>query len=281
MSPGTSSAVPPRCRIAATASSPNFSVRAAITTVAPSIAKNSAIVRPIPRPPPTISATFPSNPRIIRSSPRIDPECADTHDVPPPPTGMASHIHERSITDIVSVKPNSAGAWTAPMAGLRHAPAPAAPRRRNPMTGLRYPSLFSPFKLGTVTLRNRTVMAPKSTNLGSDEGEVTPRQIAFYRARAEGGVGMVIVEFCCVHRTTGRSEHRQLSLETPAHLDGHIHLVRAIRSAGAVACLQLQHGGPGVKRELVQHGVAVGPSDIRSRHEADRLTTRALDNDEI
>src|SRR5690606_28683863 len=30
-----------------------------------------------------------------------------------------------------------------------------------------------------------------------------------------------------------------------------------------------------------QHGVAVGPSDIRSRHEADRLTTRALDNDEI
>src|SRR5690606_13224109 len=123
--------------------------------------------------------------------------------------------------------------------------------------------------------------APMSTNLGSDEGEVTPRQIAFYRARAEGGVGMVIVEFCCVHRTTGRSEHRQLSLETPAHLDGHIHLVRAIRSAGAVACLQLQHGGPGVKRELVQHGVAVGPSDIRSRHEADRLTTRALDNDEI
>src|SRR5690606_4647931 len=75
--------------------------------------------------------------------------------------------------------------------------------------------------------------------------------------------------------------HRQLSLETPAHLDGHIHLVRAIRSAGPVACLQWQHGGPGVKRELGQHGVAVGPSDIRPRHEADRLTTRALDNDEI
>ncbi|MDY0012573.1 MAG: FAD-dependent oxidoreductase [Rhodocyclaceae bacterium] len=148
------------------------------------------------------------------------------------------------------------------------------------MAAPHYPNLFSPFKLGTVTLRNRTVMAPMSTNLGTAEGAVTPRQIAFYRARAEGGVGMIIVEFCCVHRATGRSEHGQLSLENPGHLDGHIRLVEAIKSAGSVACLQLQHGGPGVKRELVEHGVAVGPSDIKSRHE-DKLTCRALSNDEI
>jgi 2,4-dienoyl-CoA reductase (NADPH2) len=148
------------------------------------------------------------------------------------------------------------------------------------MTPFRYPNLFSPFQLGPVTLRNRTVMAPMSTNLGTREGAVTARQIAFYRARAEGGVGMIIVEFCCVHRATGRSEHGQLSLETTAHLDGHIRLVEAIKSAGSVACLQLQHGGPGVKRDLVEHGVAVGPSDIRSRHE-DKLTCRALSHDEI
>lgn len=149
------------------------------------------------------------------------------------------------------------------------------------MAALRYPTLFSPFKLGSVTLRNRTVMAPMSTNLGSDEGAVTPRQIAFYRARAEGGIGMVIVEFCCVQRSTGRSEHRQLSLETRAHLDGHLRLVEAIKSAGAVACLQLQHGGPGVKRELVENGVAVGPTDVRSRHNPDKLTARALSDAEI
>lgn len=149
------------------------------------------------------------------------------------------------------------------------------------MTQLRFPHLFSPLTLRQVTLRNRTVMAPMSTNLGSDEGAVTPRQIAFYRARAEGGVGMVIVEFCCVHRATGRSEERQLSLETTAHLDGHIRLAQAIKSAGAVACLQLQHGGPGVKRELVAHGVSVGPCDIRSRKDPDKLTTRALTGDEI
>lgn len=77
---------------------------------------------------------------------------------------------------------------------------------------MQFPHLFSPFRLGSVTLPNRTVMAPMSTNLGTEEGAVTPRQVAFYRARAAGGTGMVIVEFCCVHAASGRSEHRQIKL---------------------------------------------------------------------
>ncbi|MFA5494014.1 MAG: FAD-dependent oxidoreductase [Porticoccaceae bacterium] len=144
-----------------------------------------------------------------------------------------------------------------------------------------YPHLFSSFQLGTLTLPNRVVMAPMSTNMGGLDGSVTPELVAFYRARATGGTGMIIVEFCCVHRPTGRSEHRQLSLETPQQIDGHKLLVDAIASAGAVPCLQLQHGGPGVKRELVQGGVAVGPCDIHSRRDPQKLTARALGDDEI
>lgn len=149
------------------------------------------------------------------------------------------------------------------------------------MPEMRYPRLFSPLQLGGLTIPNRIVMAPMSTQLGGLEGHVTPEQIAFYRARAEGGTGMIIVEFCCVDRATGRSEHRQLSLDTPVHLEGHVRLVEAIRNAGTVPCLQLQHGGPGVKRELVEGGVAVGPSDVRSRRDPDKRTARALTSDEI
>jgi 2,4-dienoyl-CoA reductase-like NADH-dependent reductase (Old Yellow Enzyme family)/thioredoxin reductase len=144
-----------------------------------------------------------------------------------------------------------------------------------------YPHLFSTFELGNLTLPNRVVMAPMSTNMGGLDGSVTPELVAFYRARATGGTGMIIVEFCSVHRASGRSEHRQLSLETSEQVDGHKRLVEAIDSAGAVPCLQLQHGGPGVKRELVQDGIAVGPCNIPSRKDPDRLTCRALDNDEI
>jgi 2,4-dienoyl-CoA reductase-like NADH-dependent reductase (Old Yellow Enzyme family)/thioredoxin reductase len=136
-------------------------------------------------------------------------------------------------------------------------------------------------QLGNITLPNRVVMAPMSTNLGGLDGSVSDQQIAFYRARAEGGTGMIIVEFCSVQRSTGRSEERQLSLESEDFLDGHKRLVEVITNAGSVACLQLQHGGPGIKRSLVESGIAVGPSDVVSRRDPNKLTARALTHEEI
>lgn len=141
--------------------------------------------------------------------------------------------------------------------------------------------LFSPLKIGNLTLPNRVVMAPMSTNLGGQDGSVTPELIAFYKARAEGGTGMIIVEFCSVQRRTGRSEECQLSLEDESFLPGHRELVNTITAAGSVACLQLQHGGPGIKRSLVEGGIAVGPSDVPSRKDPTKLTARALTDDEI
>src|SRR6185312_3234807 len=104
-------------------------------------------------------------------------------------------------------------------------------------------------------------MAPMSTQL-SEEGNVSARQIAFYRERARGGTGLIIVEFCCVHSATGRSGHRRL--------------VEAINSEGAIAAIQLQHGGPGARRALVEGGVAIGPSDRVSRRDPSKLTCRAM-----
>jgi 2,4-dienoyl-CoA reductase (NADPH2) len=144
-----------------------------------------------------------------------------------------------------------------------------------------YPNLFSPVRLGDLTLQNRIVMAPMSTQLANADGSVSPQQLAFYTERARGGTGLIVVEFCSVHAATGRSEHRQLVLESEAQLEGHIELVSAIRKAGAAACLQLQHGGPGVKRSLVEGGVAVGPSDVLSRRDPGRRTARALTHGEI
>ena len=61
-----------------------------------------------------------------------------------------------------------------------------------------FPNLFTPLKLRGLTLPNRVIMAPMSTNLGSRDGQVTDETVAFYRARAAGGLGMIVVEFCCV-----------------------------------------------------------------------------------
>ena len=48
-----------------------------------------------------------------------------------------------------------------------------------------------------------------------------------------------------------------------------------------MACVQLQHGGPGVKRSLMADGIALGPSDVASRRDPSKLTCRAMSEVEI
>src|SRR6202011_3879566 len=94
-----------------------------------------------------------------------------------------------------------------------------------------YPHLFSAFELAGLHLKNRVVMAPMSTQLGGADGAVTPANIAFYRERALGGFGLIIVEFTCVDPATGRTEERQLSLDSRRNLDGHLRLVDTLHAA--------------------------------------------------
>lgn len=56
--------------------------------------------------------------------------------------------------------------------------------------------LFEPITISSLTLRNRIVMPPMAGNMGI----VTERARAYYRERARGGVGLVIVEAAFLHR---------------------------------------------------------------------------------
>lgn len=84
--------------------------------------------------------------------------------------------------------------------------------------------LFEPLKIKNVTLRNRVVMPPMVGNMGV----VTGQAIAFYRERAKGGVGTVIVEATPVER-----------FENKAFADGLARLADAIHQEGAVIAIQL------------------------------------------
>lgn len=144
-----------------------------------------------------------------------------------------------------------------------------------------YPHLFSPFTLRGVTLPNRAVMAPMSTELGGKNGEVTPDMIAFYRERALGGMGLIIVEYTCIDPDTGRAHEFQLTLESRANLDGHRRLVRAVHEAGAKVFMQLQHSGQYANRAVLPAGMPVGPCDIFSKKNPSRLTCRGLSSAEV
>ena len=127
-----------------------------------------------------------------------------------------------------------------------------------------WPLLLSPFRLGELVLPNRVVMAPMSSSLADERGFVTPELLAFLRERAEGGTGLIVVEFSCVDAAYGRGELRQLRIDADEYIAGHARLVQEINAAGARACLQLhlpgQYVGPGTC-----DGLPVAPSEEFAR----------------
>ena len=79
--------------------------------------------------------------------------------------------------------------------------------------------LFSPIKIGNLTLRNRIVMPPMATAIegpgGSreDTGLPSDATVAYYAERAKKQVGMVIVEHTYVTKR-GKAHKGQLGLES-------------------------------------------------------------------
>ena len=144
-----------------------------------------------------------------------------------------------------------------------------------------YPHLFEPFSLRGLTLPNRMVMAAMSTEFGGLDGAVTPQMIAFYRERAIGGMGLIIVEYTCVDPDTGRAHEHQLTLDSRRNLDGHRRLTRAIHEAGAKVLMQIQHSGQYANPKVLPEGMPVGPCDIFSRRDPSKMTCRGLTAGEV
>ena len=102
-------------------------------------------------------------------------------------------------------------------------------------------TLFQPFKLGRLELRNRLIMPPMVTFLASESGAVTQRMIDYYVERARGGVGLINIESAYVlekDRDMGR-----LGIENPQLQVGLAELAESIQEQGAKAFLQINHRG--------------------------------------
>lgn len=123
---------------------------------------------------------------------------------------------------------------------------------------------FEAAVLGVVRPRNRLVFAATSSELAVG-GRVTDEMIAYYGARARGGVGTIVVEATYVSQVGKRLRHNAM-IDSDACVPGLERLAAAINAEGAVALLQLNHGG----RESVVEvsGRVVAPSAIPSGYTA-------------
>ncbi len=49
-----------------------------------------------------------------------------------------------------------------------------------------------------MTLRNRVMMTPMGTNLANPDGSISNEHKNYYKLRAKGGTGLIVVENVCV-----------------------------------------------------------------------------------
>jgi dimethylglycine catabolism A len=111
------------------------------------------------------------------------------------------------------------------------------------------PTLLQPARLGPVALRNRIIMAPMTTRHADAEGFVTADTIAYFQARARGGVGLVTVEMAAPEKV-GKHRNNELGLYDDRFLPGLTELVAAIHAEGAKASIQIGHGGGHTRSDI-------------------------------
>jgi 2,4-dienoyl-CoA reductase-like NADH-dependent reductase (Old Yellow Enzyme family) len=103
------------------------------------------------------------------------------------------------------------------------------------------PDVFSPARLGPITLRNRVIKAATFEGV-MPAGLVTDELIEYHRRVALGGVGMTTVAYLAVS-PEGRTDRHCIFVRDEA-LPGLHRLTEAIHDAGAAAAAQLGHAGP-------------------------------------
>ena len=123
-----------------------------------------------------------------------------------------------------------------------------------------YPVLLSPGTIGSLEIRNKTVMCAMGMSQ-SDNGFVNQATINHYAERAKGGIGLILVEVTCVDAPVGLNTAQMLVIDNDKYIPGMTKLATAIHEHGAKALLQISHTGRGSRRSITSHQ-PVAPSAV-------------------
>lgn len=123
---------------------------------------------------------------------------------------------------------------------------------------MKYPKLFTPLKVGTLTFRNRLLSGPNMMCALNPDGSPTDYMVGYYAEKAKGGVAQV---------TVGDTPVEERGFTTPRHpiltqntVQKWSEVARAITQHGAIASIELNHGGR-ISNTAVTGFQTVGPVD--------------------
>lgn len=108
---------------------------------------------------------------------------------------------------------------------------------------MKFPMMFSPVRIGTVTVPNRFVVPPMGNNFANTDGTLSDRSVAYYGARARGGFGLVTIESTVVYNEA-KGGPRKPCLFSDDTVPSFKAAADECHKYGAKVSIQLQHAGP-------------------------------------
>ncbi len=97
--------------------------------------------------------------------------------------------------------------------------------------------------IGTLTIKNRTVMTAAEMSLGQPNGCPTEKLMDYYEERAKGGVGLIIPGVTRVNDMGAASTYTQLAMSQDYQIEPMREFVKRIHRHGAKLGIQLHHPG--------------------------------------
>lgn len=105
-----------------------------------------------------------------------------------------------------------------------------------------FKTLFTPFQLGPLELKNRIVMPPMATHFAGEDGSVNDQHIAYYLRRVRGGAGYITFEHTGVLKQ-GRAFPNMALIDSDDKIPSFRKLVEAIHREGGKIFIQINHAG--------------------------------------
>jgi len=120
--------------------------------------------------------------------------------------------------------------------------------------------LFTPVKIGPLSIPNRFVRSATHEYMADDEGNVRPSQIELFRRLAEGEVGLIITGHAFV-QPSGKASPRQTAVYDDRFVEGLARIPEAVHSFPSRVFLQIAHAGRQTKEKLCGC-IPVSPSAV-------------------
>lgn len=137
--------------------------------------------------------------------------------------------------------------------------------------------LFTPIRIGDVTVPNRFARSATHDFLADEEGNVTDAHVELYRRLAEGEVGLIISGHAHV-QPSGQASPRQMAVYDDRFIAGLSRIPEAVHDFPSRVFLQIAHAGRQTKERLCGC-VPVSPSVVYDP--VSKVMPRDLSGDEI